>query len=185
MVNCSDLSFCRLYSHVKANQDDNIQYGDLLRLAQLNCQIDYHAKKAIWEADPVDEEITQRFPLEPVCVFLGKNKLTSDKGDALKAWVNKKLSKECFYERDILYAQAFDKVDWESVHSSLWRVPRLFQIWACKQVMGIPPDNGNIPWDKTINPLCPRADRSRRPACISYSVITLEGLTTHEVHLNS
>jgi hypothetical protein len=74
----------------------------------LNCQIDYHAKKAIWEAGLVDEEIIQQIPLKPVCMFLGKNKLTSDKGDALRFWVNRKLGKECFYERDILYAQAFD-----------------------------------------------------------------------------
>jgi hypothetical protein len=155
LVHCSDLSFCRLYSNVKAHQDDNIQYRDLSRLAQLNCQIDYHAKKAIWKAGPVDKEITQGFPLKPVCVFLSKNKLTSDKGDAQRFWVNRKLTGECFSERDILYAQAFDKVDWESVHSSLWRIPLLFQIWACKQVLGISPANGNIPWDKTIDPLCP------------------------------
>jgi hypothetical protein len=128
MVHCSDLSFCRLYSHVKVHQDGNIQYGDLSQPAQLNCQMDYHAKKAIWEAGLVNEEITQRFPLKPVWVILGKNKLISDKGDALRFWVNRKLAKECFYERNILYAQAFDKVDRESDQSSLWRVPRLFQI---------------------------------------------------------
>ncbi len=72
MVHCSDLSFHRLYSHVKAHQDNNIQYGDLSQLTQLNCQMDYHAKKAIWEAGPVDEEITQQFRLKPVYVFLGK-----------------------------------------------------------------------------------------------------------------
>jgi hypothetical protein len=31
----------------------------------------------------------------------------------------------------------------------------MFQIWTCKQVMGIAPANANIPWDKTINKLCP------------------------------
>jgi hypothetical protein len=94
MVHCSDLSFRRLYSHVKAHQDNNIQYGDLSQLAQPNCQINYHAKKAIWEAGPVDEEITQRIPLKPVCIYLGKNKLTSDNRDALRFWVNRKLAKE-------------------------------------------------------------------------------------------
>jgi hypothetical protein len=29
MVHCSELSFCCLYSHMKAHQDDSIQYGDL------------------------------------------------------------------------------------------------------------------------------------------------------------
>jgi hypothetical protein len=58
MVHCSDLSFRCLCSHVKAHQDDNIQYEDLTQPAQLNCQIDYHAKKAIWDAGPADDKIT-------------------------------------------------------------------------------------------------------------------------------
>jgi hypothetical protein len=58
--------------------------------------MDYHAKKAIWEASPVDEEITKQFPLEPVCVFLGKKNLTSDKRDALRFWVNRKLRENVF-----------------------------------------------------------------------------------------
>jgi hypothetical protein len=37
MTNCSNLSFSRLYSHVKAHQDDGKAYGDLTRDAQLNC----------------------------------------------------------------------------------------------------------------------------------------------------
>jgi hypothetical protein len=44
--------------------------------------MDYHAKKSIWESDLNPEAPTRRFPLEPICVFLGRNKLTSDKGDA-------------------------------------------------------------------------------------------------------
>jgi hypothetical protein len=103
--------------------------------------------------------------VKPLCVFLGKNKLTSDKGDPLRFWVNKKLARECFYERDILYAHAFDKVDWQSFHLSLLHVPQLFQIWACKQVMGISPANGNIPWDKTIDPLCPSC-RQIKETCL-------------------
>jgi hypothetical protein len=117
--------------------------------------MNYHAKKAIWEAGPVDEEITQQFPLKPVCVFLGRNKLTSDKGEALRFWVNRRLAREHFHKLHIFYAQAFNNVDWESIHFSLWPVPHLFQIWACKQVMGVAPANRNIPWEKTINPLCP------------------------------
>jgi hypothetical protein len=45
MVICSDMSFSRFYSHVRAHQDDQTQYGDLARPAQLNCQMDYHAKR--------------------------------------------------------------------------------------------------------------------------------------------
>jgi hypothetical protein len=58
MINCSNLSFTRIFSHIKAHQDDNIKYGSLLRHAQLNCQMDYHAKKAIWETTPDPEAPT-------------------------------------------------------------------------------------------------------------------------------
>jgi hypothetical protein len=110
-------------------------------------------KTAIWDAGPVDDKVTQQFPLEPVCVFLERNKLTSDKGEALSCWVNRQIVRKIYHERDILYVHTFDKVDWECVDSSLRCTPRMFQIWACKQVMGIAPANANIPWDKTITKL--------------------------------
>ncbi len=69
MVHCSDLFFHWLYSHVKAHQDNNIKYGDLLQPAQLSCQMDYHVKKAIWEAGPVDEEITTILPWTGLRIF--------------------------------------------------------------------------------------------------------------------
>jgi hypothetical protein len=92
MVNCSNLSFSRMYSHVKAHQDNGNHYGTLSRDAQLNCQMDYLAKRAIYEARDPQEAPTRRFPLEPICVFLGRNKLTSDNGDSLHFWVQKQLA---------------------------------------------------------------------------------------------
>jgi hypothetical protein len=76
MVNCSNLTFLRIFSHVKAHQDDHSGYESLTRSAQLNCQMDYHAKQAIWESELNPDSPTRRFPLEPICVFLGRNKLT-------------------------------------------------------------------------------------------------------------
>jgi hypothetical protein len=31
----------------------------------------------------------------------------------------------------------------------------MFQMWACKQVMNLAPANGNMPWDKSVDPRCP------------------------------
>jgi hypothetical protein len=107
----------------KAHQDDHTGYEGLTRSAQLNCQMDYHAKKAIWESDQNPDAPTRCFPLEPLCVFLGRNKLTSDKGDMLRFWVQKQLAQSRFYEANILYGQQFDSVDWEMVHGALHRVP--------------------------------------------------------------
>ncbi len=47
------------------------------------------------------------------------------------------LAKDSFYHLGILHLQEFKKVNWEMVYQTLHEVPRLFQQWACKQVMGI------------------------------------------------
>ena len=43
-------------------------------------------------------------------------------------------------------------MDWEMVYVKLREVPRLFQLWACKQVMGVA---GMMEWDKTVVRNCP------------------------------
>jgi hypothetical protein len=63
MVNCSDLSFARIFSRVKAHQDDHTGYKSLTCSAQLNFQMDYYAKKAIWDTEHNPEAPTRRFPL--------------------------------------------------------------------------------------------------------------------------
>ena len=49
-------------------------------------------------------------------------------------------------------AQEFDYVDWEMVYDFLRKVPRLFQVWACKQVMGIA---GTMEWERSTIRHCP------------------------------
>ena len=102
MVNCSNLTFLRIFPQVKAHQDDHIGCKSLMHSTQLNCQMDYHAKKTIWESDLNPEAPTCRFPLEPICVFLGRNKLTLDKGDAPRFWVQKQLARSQFHTANIL-----------------------------------------------------------------------------------
>jgi hypothetical protein len=162
MINCVGWLFKRIFSHVKAHQDDGEEYRNLDWESQLNCQMDYHAKWAIWLAVERQQQdmATKSFPLEPICVFLGRNKLTSDKGDQLRFWAHKQLARTRFYEARII-TEGFDLVDWESVYAALHGVPRLFQIWACKQVMGIAAANGNRPWETDLDPACPSGQQVR------------------------
>jgi hypothetical protein len=95
----------------------------------------------------------QAFPLEPICVFAGSTKITADMGDYVRYWTHKQLARERFNQLKILNQQKFDyNVDWEMVYKTLRDVPRLFQSWACKQVMGIA---GMMEWDKTVVRKCP------------------------------
>jgi Fe2+ or Zn2+ uptake regulation protein len=44
-----------------------------------------------------------------------------------------------------MFIDAFDEVDWPQVHRTLHEeVPRLFQLWTCKQVMNIAATNKNL-----------------------------------------
>jgi hypothetical protein len=90
--------------------------------------MDYLAKTAILQAPEDQSEQTKCFPLEPICVFLGKNKVTSDKGERVCFWVQKQLAWTRFHEAKILFTHSFDLVDWEMVYAALRRVPRMFQI---------------------------------------------------------
>jgi hypothetical protein len=80
--------------------------------------------------------------------------LTSDKGEKLKFWVQQQQARSFYHNADIIYSPQFDTIDWEMVHTTLCRVPRMFQIWACKQAMDIAPTNGNHPWEQNLYPLC-------------------------------
>jgi hypothetical protein len=154
MINSRNSSFTCIFSHVKTHQDDHTSYTNLTRSAQLNFQMDFHAKKTIWDTSHGPDAPTWSFLLEPPCIFFWRKKLTSDKGEKLHFWVQAQLARKQFYEADILYGLQFDSVDWEMVHGALDWVLCMFQIWVCKQVMDIAPTNGNRPWEIELCPLC-------------------------------
>jgi hypothetical protein len=72
-----------------------------------------------------------------VCIFAELSKITADMGHHMRHLAHRHLAKDSFYHLGILHLQEFKKVNWEMVYQTLHEVPRLFQQWACKQVMGI------------------------------------------------
>ena len=108
--------------------------------------MDFNAKRVLLEIQPMNEPRQQAFPLEPVCAFAGSTKLTANTSKFLRYWAHRQLAKERFHQLDIMHPQKFELVDWEMVHLQLSSVPKLFQLWACKQVTGIA---GTMEWDKT------------------------------------
>ena len=158
LVNCSDLPFDRYYSHVSAHQDDHQAYISLPREAQLNCSMDSLAKRALWELNPTQLPAQQPFPLEPISIFAGSTKITADTSDYLRFWAHRRMAREHFHSLNILYNREFDFVDWEMVYETLRDVSRLFQLWACKQVMGIA---GTMEWDKSVERKCPSCTIAR------------------------
>jgi hypothetical protein len=140
MVHCKNFSFACGYYHVKAHQDDRESYLSLVRPTQLNCKVDFYAnKKVIWGLEGTQPPPQDMLPLEAIGVFAGKTKVTSGRGDVLHFWAHRTLAKRIFMKCNILMADEFEEVAWRwrAVHSALWDVPRMFQIWATKQVMEV------------------------------------------------
>ena len=156
MVNCRSLTFGIDYRHVRAHQDDRLAYECLSRAAQLNCQMDHLAKSVIWGLQGRRLPPQDVFPLEPVAVFVGKNKLSSDTGAVVRYWAHKQLARSELHQLKLILTDQFDEVAWKMVHDALHEVPRLFQVWGCKQVTNIAGVNANLAkYTPDQTPLCP------------------------------
>ncbi len=126
LVNCSSLSFNHIYLHIQAHQDDKVAYQDLSQPSQLNCSMDFYAKKTLWDLQPMHLPAQQPFPLEPVCIFTDARKISLDTCHLLRFLAHSKLVRDKFHQMDILYSQVFDLVDWDMIYQKLWDVPKMF-----------------------------------------------------------
>ena len=70
----------------------------------MNC--DSMVKHKIWEL-PEEVPSQKRFLLEPVTVWIGEDKLSSDAADSLRFWVHKQLAERRFYHLNNLSPQQF------------------------------------------------------------------------------
>eukprot|EP00956_Cyclotella_meneghiniana_P010714 scaffold14988_cov36-Cyclotella_meneghiniana.AAC.1 len=137
MLNCSNLSFKRLFSHVKAHQEDNTSWENLAREAQLNCGCDQAAKDELKKVDLQDMPAQKQFPLEPLALFIDGHKITTESGPTIRYAAQLKEARSVFHERKVLLGDTFDEVAWKHVYRTLHKVPKMFQIFACKQVFDV------------------------------------------------
>lgn len=156
LVNCTNLSFVRNYEHIAAHQDDKKAFHELSRAAQLNCAVDAGAKRQITELDLTAPLRQYRFPLEPIVCFAGKWKLTASMGRHIRFHAHRCLARSALADMKVISSAQFDVIAWQYVGKALEEVPRMFQLWACKQVLGIASTNGLVSkWDDSIDSLCP------------------------------
>ena len=177
MLHCGLLTFTRLFSHVSAHQDNRTEWENLTRKEQFNCVADFGAKRVLLRHDAANLPRQQKFPLGAVCVWAGREKMTLDTGHYIRFHAHQELAREEFAAAGILMKVQFDLVDWHVVHSTLSGVPRMFQVWACKQVWGIAPLTMNSPVGQHSAHFALAACRSGRPAHTSSIVLTPTELT--------
>jgi len=155
LVNCGDLTFTTHYSHIKAHQDDLTPFHNLNRKAQLNCICDHAAKFRIIKDGQEEAASGQLFPLETIGVFVRGEKMTSDTGGQIRYWAHHQIARKYYHDQKILSNEQFDAIDWASVYSTLHSLPRLFQLWASKHVLGVAGTMKYLSYQDGRSPLCP------------------------------
>ncbi len=155
LVNCRDLSFATHYSCIKAHQDDQTSFQNLDRKAQLNCICDHAAKFRIAADGQEHSAPGEMFPLEPVGVYAQGEKMTSETGGIIRYWAHYQLARNHYQEHGILSHEQFDAIDWRPIHTTLHDLPRLFQLWASKHILGIAGTMKFLSHQDGRSPLCP------------------------------
>jgi hypothetical protein len=155
MVHCRGLLFTTHYLHIKAHQDDQKLFSKLSRKAQLNCICDHAAKQRI-AADGLNNTTTCRmFPLEPISLFIGGQKMTSETGEHICFWAHLQLARKYYSNHKLLPFEKFNLVDWKFIHCALPGLPRLFQLWTSKHILGIAGMMKLLAYQDKKSPLCP------------------------------
>ncbi len=149
---------------MKAHQDDTTPFKKLSRSLQLNCICDHLAKQRLSDGEAEPKERSQLFPLEPIGIFVGGEKLLSEAGPLLRFHAHRQLARSLFHQKKILLRDKFEEVDWELVHRTLHLVPRLFQVWASKHVLGIAGTMKFLAHQDGCEPTCPSC-RSCEETC--------------------
>jgi hypothetical protein len=157
MVNCSDLTLKRIFSHVKAHQDDRKGWEEMMeRPAQMNCGCDHGAKDKIYSTVEEGVQRQREFPLEPLALFVGGEKVTTESGSLIRFEAHQKEAKAVMLERKVLDPSTFEEVAWRHVHRTLHDLPIMFRIFACKQVFDIAAVNYFVnKRDKSVCKTCP------------------------------
>ncbi len=105
------------------------------------------------------------FPLEPIGMFIKGVKLPSGAGQQIRFHAHRQLAKALFLKKQSLSGNGFKEVGWESVHATLHSVPRSFQLWASKHLLGIAGTMKFPAHQDNPNPRCPRCLLCEETCC--------------------
>jgi hypothetical protein len=100
--------------------------------------------------------------LEPMGLFMGNKKMTSNTGEDIRFWAHQQLAKTFYNTHKILTPTQFECVNWASVHRTLHNLPRLFQIWAAKHVLRVAGTMKFLAQQDGRSPLCPSCQAGKK-----------------------
>jgi hypothetical protein len=109
--------------------------------AQINSGCDAAAKQQnfVTALEPPQPQLP--FPLEPATLYVQEDKLTTDSGSLIRFEAHHQEARQVFQQQKILNPAQFDLVAWPYVYQALHDVPKMFEIFAYKQVFDISANN--------------------------------------------
>lgn len=157
MVHFQSFSFECIYEHVEAQQDEEKAYHGLPREAQLNSCMNLEAKSELGSLVGQEVPAPQPLPWESIVVRIGKDKMTAGLEESIVYWCNKAFAWRTLSDSKVkwLDEEQFDEVYWPACYSALTGTKRIFQIFACKQTMGIAGCNKNQYYTPGHDKKCP------------------------------
>ena len=87
--------------------------------------------------------LSEALVIQAECVDLGGCSLSLDNWAKGLACVHKQLAEQTFDKLGLMSSDHFQEVAWRQMYDALHEVPRMFQVWACKQVTNIAGVNSN------------------------------------------
>jgi len=107
--------------------------------------MDFEAKSELWSLVGQEVPAPQPLPLESMVVRIGKDKMTAGSEESIVYWCNKFFAQRTLSDSKVkwLDEEQFDEVYWPACYAALTGTKRMFQIFACKQTMGIAGCNEN------------------------------------------
>jgi hypothetical protein len=97
-------------------------------------------------------------PCKPAELFIGKEKIMLDTSDDIWFGAHQHEAHSLFVKLNILTKEQFDDISWEHVHPALTGMPKMFQIFACKQAFNMSAVLNNLAKQKDYDHLgrtCP------------------------------
>ena len=70
--------------------------------------------------------------------------MTSDTSESIQYWAHCQLANQTFHSPKTMNPEEFKEVAWRNICDALHDVPRMFQLWVCKQVMDVAGTNYNL-----------------------------------------
>ena len=167
LANCGNISFDRYFTHVEAHQDNCKGWNVMDYPAQLNSGCDAAAKQHNIATSLEPPQPQPPFPLEPATLYVNDDKLTSDSGSLIRFEAHRQEACQVFHQQKILDPTQFDLVARPYVYKALHDVPRMFKIFACKQVFDIFVNNYFLDKRQEVianTPLCPYCEQALETA---------------------